>query len=433
MATKKKKKKTGTAGKRKSATKASKKKTSTRKTARKAPKKTVKKTARKAAGKTGKKAARKSRESAKPPSMKAAKKPAGKKAARKQRAAKEPRLPEKIAPEAVEEDLETEEGEDEEGLPYEALGAEEMEGAEEEDAGEEIDYHAEGAVPSIRAGGAQMDALSAYMQEASRHPILTREQEHDLAVEWKEQGDTDAARALIEHNLRLVVKIAWEYRSAHRNLLDLVQEGNIGLMMAVKNFDPYKGVRLSSYAQYWIRAYILRYIINNFHLVKIGTTQAQRKLFFNLRKEKERLEREGFVPSTKLLADRLNVKEEEVREMDQRLSGGEVSMETPVGGGEDGTTTLEYFLADESEPVSDQVADEEQMARFRKALEEYRKTLSERDGYIFDKRLISENPLTLEEIGTHFGVSKERARQLEERIKNNLRKFLDERGHEFSI
>src|SRR5262249_40123220 len=145
-----------------------------------------------------------------------------------------------------------------------------------------------------------------------RFPLLSREQEHTLAVEYYERRDVVAARKLVEANLRLVVKIAHEYRRAHRTLLDLIQEGNVGLMQAVKKYDPYRGVKLSSYAAWWIRAYILKFILNNWRLVKIGTTQAQRKLFFNLRKEREKLEKEGFVPDTKLLAERLHVTEQEV-------------------------------------------------------------------------------------------------------------------------
>ncbi|MEW6775811.1 MAG: RNA polymerase factor sigma-32 [Bdellovibrionota bacterium] len=325
--------------------------------------------------------------------------------------------------------------------PEGEVSLEELEGAEPGGLAEEGEEDAEEAkearpLPIPRGGGAQtpavVDTLTAYMREANRYPILSREEEHRLALRWHKHKDQKAAIQLVTSNLKLVVKIAWEYRSAHKNLLDLVQEGNIGLLMAVRAFDPYKGVRLSSYAQYWIRAYMLRYIINNFHLVKLGTTQAQRKLFFNLRKEKERLEREGFVPTTKLLAQKLDVKEEEVREMDARLSGGEVSLDAPVSTEEE-SATLGNFIADPSESAESRVAGDEQMDRFRKALGEYRKRLDERDGFIFDKRLVAEKPLTLEEVGDKFGVSKERARQLEERIKANLRKFLDARGQEFEI
>lgn len=274
-------------------------------------------------------------------------------------------------------------------------------------------------------------ALSSYMREAERFPILSREEEHEIATRFHKTQDPELAKKLITSNLKLVVKIAWEYHNAYKNILDLVQEGNIGLMMAVKNFDPYQGVRLSSYAQYWIRAYILRYLVNSYHLVKLGTTQAQRKLFFNLRKEKARLEREGFVPTAKLLAERLDVKESEVTEMDQRLSQGEVSMDAPLGA--DTEMTLGDTLSGDDRPVDDRLADHERMERFRAAMNAYRATLEERDAVIFDRRMDTEEPVTLQEIGDRFGISKERARQLEERIKLNFRKFLNDNRDKYAI
>ena len=184
---------------------------------------------------------------------------------------------------------------------------------------------------------AKYDPMAAYMQEIRRVPLLSREAEHELAVQLVEDGDVDAARQLIEANLRLVVKIAYEYRRAYRNILDLVQEGNVGLMQAVRKYDPYRGVKLSSYAAWWIRAYILKFILNNWRLVKIGTTQAQRKLFFNLRKEREKLERMGFEPDPKLLAENLDVSEKDVVEMQKRLSAPDASLDAPPGSDSDGT------------------------------------------------------------------------------------------------
>src|SRR5918996_4129048 len=174
------------------------------------------------------------------------------------------------------------------------------------------------------------DPLQRYLAEIRRFALLSREEEHRLAVRYKEYGDIQAAYKLVTANLRLVVMIAREYQRAFKNLLDLIQEGNVGLMEAVRNFDPYRGVRFPSYAVWWIRAYILRYIMNNWRMVKIGTTQAQRKLFFNLQKEKERLETEGFTPGPRLLAQHLGVKEEEVVEMEQRMSARDLSLDTPM-------------------------------------------------------------------------------------------------------
>lgn len=274
-------------------------------------------------------------------------------------------------------------------------------------------------------------ALSSYMREAERYPILSREEEYEVAKKFRETQDPELAKRLITSNLKLVVKIAWEYHNAYKNILDLVQEGNIGLMMAVKNFDPLQGVRLSSYAQYWIRAYMLRYLVNTYHLVKVGTTQAQRKLFFNLRKEKAQLEREGFKPTTKLLAERLDVKESEVAEMDQRLSQGEVSLDAPLG--PDSDLSLGDTLSGDERDVDERLADHERMERFRAAMNAYRTTLDERDALIFDRRLDTDNPITLQELGDKFGISKERARQLEERIKLNFRKFLDQNKDKYAI
>src|SRR2546422_10677480 len=189
------------------------------------------------------------------------------------------------------------------------------------------------------------DPLQRYLTEIRRFPLLGRDEEHQLAVQYKEYGDVKAAYKLVTSNLRLVVMIAREYQKAFKNLLDLIQEGNMGLMEAVKNFDPYRGVRFPSYAVWWVRAYIYRFLINNWRLVKIGTTQAQRKLFFNLRKESERLEAQGFRPEPKLLAQRMGVKESEVREMEQRLSHRDLSTDVPMGEDEEGT--LLNFLPDE--------------------------------------------------------------------------------------
>src|ERR1043166_2725537 len=174
------------------------------------------------------------------------------------------------------------------------------------------------------------DTLQRYLSEIRRYPVLSREEEHKIAVEYKERGDVQAAYKLVTANLRLVVMIAREYQRAFRNLLDLIQEGNIGLMEAVKNFDPYRGVRFPSYAVWWIRAYIIRYVMNNWRLVKLGTTQAQRKLFFNLQKEKDRLAAPGFRARPKLLAQRLDVKEKEIVEMEQRLGGSDLSVDMPL-------------------------------------------------------------------------------------------------------
>ena len=270
------------------------------------------------------------------------------------------------------------------------------------------------------------DPLQRYLAEIRRYPLLSREEEHRLAAEYKEFGNIEAAYRLVTANLRLVVMIAREYQRAVRNLLDLVQEGNIGLMEAVKNFDPYRGVRFPSYAVWWIRAYIIRYIMNDWRMVKIGTTQAQRKLFFNLQKEKERLEAEGFTPGQKLLAERLNVKEGEIVEMEQRLANRDLSTDVPVGEGEE--ATLLDFLADNKETPEERVAEAEYRRVLSEKMEEFGRTLKDKESVIFRERLLTEEPLTLREIGEKYGISRERVRQIEERIKKKLKGFL---GKEF--
>src|SRR5437773_9855562 len=269
------------------------------------------------------------------------------------------------------------------------------------------------------------DALQRYLAEIRRIPILSREEEHALALRWDEAGGRQAGWRLLAGNLRLVVMIAREYQRAFHNLLDLVQEGNVGLLEAVKNFDPYRGIRFPSYAVWWIRAYIIRYIMNNWRLVKVGTTQAQRKLFFNLAKERERLEREGFTPSPKLIAQRLDVREKEVVEMEQRLAARDVSVDAPVG--EDEDATLLDFLPSR-EQTADTVADKEYHRLIRETANEFQKTLKGKDLVIYERRLApvmrDGEPVTLQEIGDEFGITRERVRQIEARVKKRLADYM---------
>jgi RNA polymerase sigma-32 factor len=284
------------------------------------------------------------------------------------------------------------------------------------------------AEPAERAALVPTDSLQRYLAEIRRIPVLTREAEHELAVQWHEEGDRHAAWRLVTANLRLVVMIAREYQRAFHNLLDLVQEGNVGLLEATKNFDPYRGIRFPSYAVWWIRAYIIRYIMNNWRLVKVGTTQAQRKLFFNLAKERERLEREGFTPSPKLIAQRLDVRERDVVEMEQRLAARDVSVDTPVGEGED--ATLLDFLPSRAQ-TAEAVADQEYHRLIRETANDFKRTLKGKDLVIYERRLEplmrDEEPVTLQEIGDDFGITRERVRQIETRVKRRLAEHLRER------
>ncbi len=215
-----------------------------------------------------------------------------------------------------------------------------------------------------------------------------------------------------------------EFARASKNLLDLIQEGNVGLMEAVKNFDPYRGIRFPSYAVWWIRAYIYRYLINNWRLVKIGTTQAQRKLFFNLKKETDRLEAEGFSPQPKLIAQRMGVKESEVREMQERMSQSEVSLDQPVPNTED-TRLLDVLPDTDPSSNPEEATAGDEFRQFAKdKVEEFVKTLDGKEREIFQARLLSEDPTTLQEIGEQFGISRERVRQIENRLKKRFKDFV---------
>jgi RNA polymerase sigma-32 factor len=273
---------------------------------------------------------------------------------------------------------------------------------------------------------ARFDAMSAYLREVQRHPLLTPEETHALAVKFLETQDPAAAARMVTANLRLVVKIAYEYRRAYKNIMDLVQEGNIGLMQAVKRYDPYRGVKLSSYAAWWIRAYILRFILNNWRLVKLGTTQAQRKLFFNLRKKRAELEALGIDPTNLEVAKQLNVPESEVADMEARLSSGEKSLDAPVGDSEGRSISKIDMMPSALEGPESRFADEEVQALLKQKLASFRTTLvgKDKEVAIFDERLVSEEPLTLQELGDRFGISRERVRQLEQRLTGKLREFL---------
>jgi RNA polymerase sigma-32 factor len=278
-------------------------------------------------------------------------------------------------------------------------------------------------VPADTGAIATTDSLSRYLSEIRSYPILTREEEHEIALRYFHDKEPDAAMRLVTANLRLVVVVAREYQRAFHNLLDLIQEGNVGLLEAVKQFDPYRGVRFPSYAVWWIRAYVIRYVMNNFRLVKVGTTQAQRRLFFNLKKEKARLEALGFTPSAKQIAEQLGVKEKEVIEMDQRLAtSSEVSVETPLG--HDGGGTVLDLLPAPGHSAEDDVSEGEFYALMKEKSEEFGSRLKGREAEIYRERLIAEDPLTLQELGDRYGVSRERVRQMEAAVKKKLREFL---------
>jgi RNA polymerase sigma-32 factor len=268
------------------------------------------------------------------------------------------------------------------------------------------------------------DPLGVYMRDVQRYPLLSREEEHELAVRFLEEDDLEAAKRLVTSNLRLVVKIAYDYRQAYKNILDLVQEGNIGLMQAVKKYDPYKGVKLSSYAAWWIRAYMLRYILNNYRLVKVGTTQAQRKLFFNLQKEKARLSAMGIEPTASLIAERLNVPERDVVSMDMRLAAGDASLDAPVGTAEGRSVARVELLPSSDVAADDTLAAAQVSDKFAEKIHEFGESLEGKEVKIFRDRLVAEDPKTLQTLGDEFGVSRERVRQIEKRLLQKLKTFL---------
>jgi len=267
------------------------------------------------------------------------------------------------------------------------------------------------------------DPLRRYLHEISRFSILNEEEERELAVRYREYGDREAALKLVVSNLRLVVKIALEYhRYWTTNLLDLIQEGNVGLMQAVSRFDPYRGARFTTYAAFWMRAYILKFIMDNWRLVRIGTTQAQRKLFFDLNKEKERLEKMGFDPVPKLVAERLKVKEEEVVAMDQRMETPEISLDAKIG--EDSQATFGDTLPVRGVPLDERLGEQELRDLVDHKLEEFRRSLNGREQDVFENRMMADTPMTLREIGEKYNISPERVRQIEGEILEKARGFL---------
>ncbi|MDH5428564.1 MAG: RNA polymerase factor sigma-32 [Nitrospirota bacterium] len=273
--------------------------------------------------------------------------------------------------------------------------------------------------------------LSRYLAEVRRYPFLSKEEELQLFHEYQQLGTREAAVKLILANLRVSVKIASEYGLAGLDQMDLIQEGNVGLLQAMKKFDPTKNVRFYAYAAWWVRAFVLRYLLNNFRLVKIGTTQEQRRLFYNLRREKAKLERQGYVPDPKLLADRLNVRERDVVEMDQRLGSWELSLDQPMT--EEGEGTFHDLLPAIQTPVDDQLGRTQLRLLFRKKLAEFARTLTEREEDILRNRMLSETPVTLEDLGKKYSITKERSRQIEAKIINKLREFMKKDIHDFEL
>jgi RNA polymerase sigma-32 factor len=281
------------------------------------------------------------------------------------------------------------------------------------------------AAPAVEPASTSLvpsDPLHRYLAEVRRYSLLSAEEEHEMAVRWRRDRDRDAAYRLATGNLRLVVHIAMAFRRATLNLMDLIQEGNIGLLQAVERFDPFRGVRFSAYASWWIRAYILKYIMDHWSLVRVGTTNDRRKLFFNLSREKKRLEAQGIRPEPRLLAERLGVSEEDVIDVQQAVQGRDLSLEAPLRSNPE-SSLVDVLPAPQPAP-DEQAAENEYREALRRKFQEFGQTLKGKELEIFNRRLVAEQPATLQEIGDSYGVTREAIRQIEKRVIDRLRLYL---------
>ncbi len=269
------------------------------------------------------------------------------------------------------------------------------------------------------------DPVARYLAEIRQYSLLSRDEERELAIRVREHGDPEAAEKLVLGNLRLVVKIAMDYRRVWTNLLDLIQEGNVGLVQAVRRYDPYRGVKFSSYAAYWIRAYLLKYLIDNIRTVRVGTTRAERKLFFQLNRAKRELESAGFRPEPKLLAERLDVEEQDVVDFERRLSQSDLSLDAPISS-EPGAASLGDLLDGGEESVEGEVSREDLRTTLLEQVEKFTTNIDKRELRILRDRILAEEPRTLQEIGKEFELTRERVRQIEARLVRKLRDYLKE-------
>ena len=277
------------------------------------------------------------------------------------------------------------------------------------------------AIPPER-GLVPIDPYRRYMVEIRKYPPLTREDEQALARRYRETGDRDALFRLVTSNLMLVVRVALSFRRAARNLLDLIQEGNLGLLAAIERFDPDVGVRLPTYAAWWIRAYIVKFLLDNVRLVRVGTTNARRKLLRNLRQEKSRLEALGYEVGPKMLAEHFKVSEDDVKDVERALHAHDVWIDAPVPGAED--RTQGDALPASGPTVEEDVARRELQDKVKAAISRFRLDLSERERAILDERLLSDDPATLQALGDRFGTTREAVRQAESRLMSRLKEFL---------
>jgi RNA polymerase sigma-32 factor len=272
---------------------------------------------------------------------------------------------------------------------------------------------------------APYDPLRRYLSEISRFTPLSREEEHELALQYREAGDRETAYRLVTSNLKLVVKIAMIYHKVYRNLLDLIQEGNLGLIQAVRRFDPFRGTRLPTYAAWWIKAYILKFLLDNARMVKIGTTNTRRKILMNLNREKRELEAKGIAPTSKLLAENLGVDEDELREVEQGMTGQDISLDAPLSEENSDTHYIDTLRLME-QSVDDKIAHGEFRNLLEKRFAEFAETLSERERVILTRRLIADEPETLQQLADKYGISREAIRVAEKKLIAKLKKYMIE-------
>ncbi len=263
------------------------------------------------------------------------------------------------------------------------------------------------------------DGLKIYLSEIEHYPVLSREEENILARRYRDDGDSDAGQALITSNLRFVIKVALGYRNYGVKLMDLIQEGNIGLMKAVQRFDPDKGYRLISYAIWWIKAYVQNHIIRSWSLVKIGTTQAQRKLFYRISDLPEATDYEDHLENVAKLAKKINVSEDDVIDMGARMRAHDLSLDDLIADGS--RDSFADTLRDTRPGQEEMLSELEERRALRAWIETALTELNPREQYIVENRVLSEEPVTLKELGHHFGITRERARQIERAALDKLR------------
>lgn len=266
------------------------------------------------------------------------------------------------------------------------------------------------------------DPLQAYIGRVKEYRSLTREEELELARRYHETGDKELAFQLVTANLMLVVKIAFEFRAQFQHMLDLIQEGNYGLLRAVKKFDPFKGARLSTYATYWIKAYMLKYLLDNWRLVRVGTTNVRRKLLYNLKDIEQKLSVEGVEPDTKLLAAHFGATEKDVIDVQKSIGAADTSIHQPVSEGS--SRQVGDTLASPGEDYAESAAEEQLKERFDAAIEKFKRDLKPSDLTLLEERILADDPLTLQEIGDRHGVTREAVRQAEGRLTKRLTEFM---------